>query len=224
LSEGLRRVHFDRPGGYHAAMSTSLRDQLLKAGLINKKQADEAERQLERQERHERRPRAQQKPAAKHKPAAPAAPVPASAYSLPRVPPPPAPAGQSARLARDLALNKRQQEKAEKKAKAAQIKQLIEKHRVIPPDHGQNYNFVDGSKIRQIAVDAELRQRLGRGELVIVRHEAKYDLVPAEIAARIRERDGQAFVFSGAPAGDAASQSPADDAYEGFTVPDDLMW
>jgi Uncharacterized protein conserved in bacteria (DUF2058) len=44
-------VLFFRHDGQSRIMSTSLRDQLLKAGLINKKQANEAERQQQRQER-----------------------------------------------------------------------------------------------------------------------------------------------------------------------------
>ena len=177
-------------------MSTSLRDQLLKAGLINKKQANEAERQLQRLERQ-------------------GAPKRAAADAPERRPAPP-----SAKVARDQALNRQQQEKAERKARLAQIKQLIEQNRLTAVEGEPAYNFVDGSKIRRIAIDAAIRGRLARGDVAIVRHEGHYDWVPVAIAARIRERDDRAVV----PLVPAAEAAPVEDAYAGFAVPDDLIW
>jgi len=179
-------------------MSTSLRDQLLKAGLINQKQANEVERQQQRQERRPG-PKQQRVPGTQPKSASPAA--------------------QSAKVARDLALNRRQQEKADSKARLAQIKQLIEQNRLPTPEGDATYNFVDGGKIRRIAVDAQLRDRLIRGELAIVHHDARYDLVPAAIAVRIRERDELAIV----PVTPKAS-AEEEDAYQQYSVPDDLIW
>jgi uncharacterized protein YaiL (DUF2058 family) len=184
-------------------MSTSLRDQLLKAGLINKKQVNDAERQLQRQDRQkDRRPNV-------------------NSHDRAVVPQAVASSGaQHAKTARDQELNKRQRDKADKKARSAQIKQLVEQNRLAPTENGEPYNFVDGSKIRRIAVDAAARERLGRGELAIVRYGGGYDLVPAAIAARIRERDADAVV----PAATGSENTPIDAAYASFTVPDDLMW
>jgi len=177
----------------------SLRDQLLKAGLINKKQANEAERQQQRQERQ---------PAPKQR----------RAGASDR---PPAPqVAQGEKAARDQALNRQQNEKAEKKARLAQIKQLIGQNRLPTVENGEYYNFVDGSKVRRIVVDTSIRGRLCRGEIAIVRHEGRYDLVPTAIATRIRERDDRAFISSGA----GKDSSPSDEGYQGFSVPDDLIW
>lgn len=180
-------------------MSMSLRDQLLKAGLINKKQANEAERQQQRQERQ---------PPPKHGPAV--------TSNRPLA----AQAAQSAKTARDQALNQQQHEKAEKKALLAQIKQLIEQNRLPTVENGEYYNFVDGSKVRRIAVNTSIRDRLSRGEIAIVRHEGRYDLVPTAIATRIRERDKGALINSGV----GKESSPSDEAYPGYSVPDDLIW
>jgi uncharacterized protein YaiL (DUF2058 family) len=131
---------------------------------------------------------------------------------------------------RDRELNRRQQEKAETKARLAQIKQLIDQHRLAetpgpggpdpasPPD--QFYNFVDGAKIRRIQVDDTTRDKLVRGEIVIVKFNARYELVPAAIATRIGERDPRCILNSSVPPGGANSES----AYEGHPVPDDLIW
>ncbi len=185
-------------------MSTSLRDQLLKAGLINKKQVTDAERELQRhdRQRQDRGANAKQRDRAV-------------------VPPPVAQSGaQRAKAARDQELNRQQRDKADKKARLAQIKQLVEQNRLEPSESAEPYNFVDGSKIRRIAVDASARARLGRGELAIVRHGGGYDLVPAAIAERIRERDAGAVI----PAATGSDGPKVDAAYEHFTVPDDLMW
>jgi len=180
-------------------MSMSLRDQLLKAGLINKKQANEAERQQQRRERQ---------PPPKHTPAAAAEAAGAARET------------QGGKAARDQALNRRQHEKAEQRARLAQIKQLIEQNRLATAEGEETYNFVDGNKVRRIPVNAAIRDRLGRGEVAIVQHAGRYDLVPASIAARIRERDERAVVAVAAGRQDIAT----DEAYKEFAVPDDLIW
>jgi uncharacterized protein len=221
-------------------MSMSLRDQLLQVGLINQKQAKEADRQADRQAEQQRHQHSKHKHP-KHKggasapKAAPATSTHASAAPTPSATPTasastaaPAPArpipahssAQAAKVARDQALSRKQQEKAQKKALQAQIKQLIEQNRLPQAESDEPYNFVDDSKIRRITMNAANRGALTRGEIFIVRHEGRYDLVPAAIAARIRERDAAAVVTIVA----AAESSPIDEAYKGFEVPDDLIW
>ncbi len=176
-------------------MSMSLRDQLLQAGLVNEKQAKETERQL-RQQQRERQHLAKEKRA-----------TPSDAEL----------ASQRSRLAkttRDQELNRQQKEQADKKARLAQIEQLIQQSCLPRPQTDERYNFVDGKKIRSIPADRFVRERLTRGEIAIVRRNGGYELVPAEIAARIRERDERAVIGCGV-AHDAA---PSDD------VPDDLLW
>ena len=176
-------------------MSMSLRDQLLQAGLANEKQAKEAERQLRQQQRER-----QHLP--KEKRAKPSDAELASQRS------------QLAKTTRDQELNRHQKEEADKRARLAQIEQLIQQNCLPRPQTDERYNFVDGKKVRSIPADRFVRERLSRGEIAIVRRNAGYELVPAEIAARIRERDERAVIVWGV-AHDAA---PADD------VPDDLLW
>lgn len=236
-------------------MSTSLRDQLLKAGLISKKQADDAERKLEHQERQARRPPPHKNAAKPHagkphggragappsgaSPRTPgaattatsgfaptssaAAPAPSASTTAPGAgrPATPASAAQSAKLLRDQALNRQQQEKAEKKAKIAAVRQMIEQNRLTTVESGDPYHFVDGTKIRQIPVDAALRSRLVGGELGIVRYYGRYDIVPTPLIARLRERDDQVLVIGGAESNRVAD---AEAQYPGFAVPDDLIW
>ncbi|MFI4867487.1 MAG: DUF2058 domain-containing protein [Steroidobacterales bacterium] len=182
-------------------MSMSLRDQLLQAGLVNEKQAKEVERQQQQQlQGRQRLPKQQRSRPSEQELATRKA--------------------QQAKTARDAQLNRQQQDKVERRARLAQVRQLIEQHRLPKPDSEQFYNFVDGNKIRRIAADAAMRERLARGEIAIVRYDAGYEWVPAATAARIRERDQRAVVADAS----ATPNTHADDAYQAFTVPDDLMW
>jgi uncharacterized protein len=180
-------------------MSTSLRDQLLQAGLVNEKQAKEAERREQQQGRQK---------------------LPKPQRSLPSEQQLAVQQAQQAKAARDQELNRQKQHKAERKARLAQIRQLIEQARLPKGEGGEYYNFVDGNKIRRIAADASLRERLHRGEVAIARYDAGYEWVPAATAARIRERDERAIVVQGS----TAESTHGDDPYQAFGVPDDLMW
>lgn len=181
-------------------MSMSLREQLLQAGLGTRKQAKQAEQQQYQQNKQDKnraaaaeRHKEQQRRAAQ---------------------------AQAAKAARDQELNRKRQEQAERKERWAQIRQLIEQHRVPRPQTDDYFNFIDRQKVRRMSVDAVLREKLIAGSLVIVRCEGRYDVVPAEIAERIREREPRAVVS-------LADESPVaeeNDPYKDFVVPDDLMW
>ena len=175
-------------------MST-LRDQLLQAGLVNEKQTKEAERQ-QRQQQRERQQLPKEKRAT------------ASEAELA------AQRAQLAKTARDQELSRQQKEKADKKARHAQVEQLIQQSCLPRQQTDERYNFVDGNKIRSIPADRLVRERISRGEIAIVRRSGGYELVPAEAAARIRERDESAVIGCGA----------AHDAGTADGVPDDLVW
>ncbi len=177
-------------------MSLSLRDQLLAAGLGTKKQA----KQAEHQERHQR-----------HKDKAGAA-----AAEKQRA----AQQAQAAKAARDLELNRQRQIAAERKERAAQIKQLIEQHRLPKLETDEYFNFIHKQKVRRICVDEGLRARILSGDVAIVRCEGKYDMVTAEIAAKIRERDERAIV----ELPKEETKVDENDPYKDFVVPDDLKW
>ena len=183
-------------------MSMSLRDQLLKAGLASEKQSKDAERHLRQQERER-----QQLPKDKR----------GEASDAERA----AQQAQLAKAARDQELNRRKNQQAEERARQAQIEQLVEQNRLPRAQTDEIYNFVDGDKIRRIPADTSVRERLSRGEIAIVRCNGRYELVPTEIATRIRERDERAVIVCGLPK-DSADASDGD--YQNFVVPDDLKW
>ena len=179
-------------------MSLSLRDQLMKAGLVSEKQAKQAGKQKQKQQRLEKKGQVEVDDAIKQA----------------------ALQAQAEKAARDQALNEQQKEKAEQKARAAQIKQLIESSRLPKLQSDDYYNFVDEKKIKRIAVNTMLRDKLSRGSLAIVRHGGGYEMIPREAALRIQERDPRRVILLNTP-----TEAPdADDPYAAYQVPDDLMW
>jgi hypothetical protein len=179
-------------------MSSSLREQLIAAGLVSQKQAREATPNT--------RPPQQSKKL----------PPPLSAAALA------AQRAQAEKFARDQALNRKRQEKAERKALLAQLQQMIE-HSALPRIESDDYyNFVDAAKIKRIAVNAGVRAQIQSGEVLIVRCGPGYRLLPSAAAERIREREPTAIV----PPVAAEPQAPgaAEDTYKEYVVPDDLMW
>ena len=206
-------------------MNSSLRDQLLAAGLVTEKQAKQAAQQeQQRQFRNRARPPADTGPRGKP-PAPKAPPVKASPPSGGAVAnPPPAKLQaqqlQAAKIARDMELNRRREEKAQRKARIAQIEQIIEQNRLPRLDTDDHYSFIDGKKIRRMSVDAERRAQLTSGALIVVRYRGHYAVVPNAVAERIRERDASMIVSIVEP----KPATETDDTYKDFAVPDDLMW
>lgn len=182
-------------------MNLSLREQLLQAGLVTEKQARQAERGKNQQRHRETK-------------GAPPAPAPQPAKAAQQA--------QAAKLLRDQELNRKQQEKAARRALAAELRQLVGQLRVTRPESDDYYNFVDGGRIHRLQVTPELRARIIAGSLCIVRCDGRYDLVPADAIERIRERHAEAIVAN--PATEASPAPAGDDPYKDFVVPDDLMW
>lgn len=175
-------------------MSMSLRDQLIQAGLASEKQGRRIAEQQHRDRKRDPHFNDSQKHAAQQ--------------------------AAAAKLARDQELNRKRQEKAQQQARMAEVKQLVEQNRLPKIESDDYFNFVHRNKIRRLCVNAELRQRLMRGELTIVRCEGRYEVVPAAAAERIRERHANAVVSL------VTDEKPSaeDDAYKDFPVPDDLRW
>ncbi len=96
--------------------SLSLRDQLLQAGLVNEQQVKEAERQAQRK----------QYQGQKH--------VPRATRNGPTPQDIAAQKQAEAKAARDQELNRKQHEKAQRKAVYAQIKELVTQNRITRPD------------------------------------------------------------------------------------------
>ncbi|NBA98480.1 DUF2058 domain-containing protein [Pseudomonas sp. R5(2019)] len=179
-------------------MSLSLRDQLLKAGLVNQKQVKQVSKDQKKQKRLEHKGQVE---------------VDDTQQRL-------AKEAMAEKARRDQELNRQQQEKAEQKARAAQVKQLIEVSRLPKLNTEDYYNFVDDKKVKRLSVNALMRSKLASGSLAIVHHGGGYEVIPREAALKIQERAPERIVQLNTQ----VEEPDADDPYAAYQIPDDLMW
>ena len=176
----------------------SLQDQLLKAGLVDDKQANKIKKSKHKQVKQQQKNKIE---------------IPAEAKLA-------AQQAHAEKVERDRQLNQQRKEEAERKAITAQVRQLVEMNRQ-PRDKGDiDYSFTDGTLIKRITVsDAQLKQ-LSNGRLCIIKLDKQYELIPTLVAEKIRRRDEHTLILSNQP-----TETPdEDDPYADFKVPDDLMW
>lgn len=175
-------------------MANLLQDQLLKAGLAKPEQLKKATKE-QRQAQRGKTPNA---------------------------------AAEQARLAQqkkaesDRIRNQEQQAQRERKAQAAEIRQLIETHRLDRRGGESAFQFVDGGKIRKIHVHEAQRGQLIQGQLALARLGQIYELVPLATAEKIAQRDPNRVVLLNTQP--ASPADPVADPYADHPVPDDLMW
>ncbi|MEM8501237.1 MAG: DUF2058 domain-containing protein [Pseudomonadota bacterium] len=176
----------------------SLKDQLLKAGLVDEKKAKQIEKQKRKQ--------AKQTPKGQV--------LENEARELARQ-------TQAERAAKDKEINRQHQFAAEQKAIAAQIKQLIDTNRIERKDGDIAYQFSHNRKIKKLYVNQLQQLQLINGVISIVRNNDKYELVPAIVADKIKQRDESVvLVLNVAGKTDIDEEDP----YADYQIPDDLMW
>lgn len=176
----------------------SLQDQLLKAGVVDKKKAKKI--------KHEKHKQVKQQPKGR---------LPEDeAKELARK-------AMADKAQRDREINRQRQAEADKKAVAAQIIQLIRSNRI---DRGRGdvpYQFTDERKIKKLYLSDRLQDQLARGVIAIVRLGEGYELIPAQVADKIKQRDEAAIVVHNQK---SAAAGEEDDPYADYQIPDDLMW
>lgn len=189
-------------------MSNSLRDQLLKSGLVDEKKAKEVE-QSERQAHRKKKRKAKQKPKEERRAAVSAAPDSrkAAADAL------------RARAEKDRELARARQIKEERRALKMQVRDIIERRRQPRKDGEIAYNFVDDGKVKHIYVTAKLRDALGAGRMDIVRSGKTHEVVEADVAEKLRALDPKVVV----PRRDNRI-AEEEAAYADHPIPDDLDW
>ncbi|AND67857.1 hypothetical protein ATSB10_04030 [Dyella thiooxydans] len=180
-------------------MRNPLQDQLLKAGLVNKAKVNQVAREQ-----------------AKQKQGKQGAAVPREqGVDVERL--------KAERGERDRALAAERNAQARAAELRAQIRQIIDTHRV--KRSGEiDYRFTDGKAIRSVLVNEALRSQLASGTLVIARLDQGYELIPRAAAEKIYERDAGAIVLDHGRGGSEAPASEDDAYYARFQVPDDLIW
>lgn len=172
----------------------SLKDQLMKAGLTNAKKVRRAE--------HEKRQMAKDPNAE-------------TAEKL-------AAKAMAEKAERDRELNRLQQLEKEQRAVAAQVRQLIEGHRIDRKGGDVPFQFTDAKKIKKLYVKPAQQAQLANGQVAVVRLGEGYELVPTVVAEKIRQRDEAAVVLLNTRK--VATAADEEDPYAAYQIPDDLMW
>jgi uncharacterized protein YaiL (DUF2058 family) len=193
-------------------MADSLRDQLLKSGIVKEVQQDRA--------REQKRPPSP----SSGKPVRKGGKPHASSHAA-------RPSGQSREeidLAKAYAIRAQteakerkrvEQEAAEqarlRRERKLQIQQLLDGKALNKAEADQPRNFEYGGKIRRVHVDAAQLVALNVGELGVVQQGGRYLLVSREIAEQVRAIDAHLVALLVDP----NASGVGDDG-----VPDDLMW
>ncbi|WP_318400349.1 DUF2058 domain-containing protein [Photobacterium leiognathi] len=105
-------------------------------------------------------------------------------------------ANRQAQLEKDKELNRARDEEAKAKELASQIKQLIEMNLLDRKEGDIGYNFTDGSTVKKIYVDKTMQDQLVNGRLAIARYQDGYEVIPAGVADKIALRDEQSIVVN----------------------------
>ena len=123
-------------------------------------------------------------------------------------------------LEKDKLLNNQRNKNAEEKQIKNQIIQLINLNKLPKDNEGIAYNFTDQKKVKTIYINEEIRNKIIAGKLAIVKNKSLYEVVPIEIAEKIKQRDEKIIIVLFAN----ESDTTVTDEYQDYEIPDDLMW
>lgn len=180
-------------------MATSLQEQLLKAGLVDTKKAKQIQQEKRKQ--------------AKQQPKGHEAVNEAAERAL---------QARAEKAAKDREANLARQQEAERKALEAQVRQIVQTHRIDRRSGQTAYQFADDRKIKKIYVTDNQFEQLACGQIAIARFGDQYELVPSRIAERLVTRLPESIVPLKLESPSAAGAE--DDPYKDYPIPDDLMW
>lgn len=179
-------------------MGNPFQDQLLKAGLVTKKQVQKVQQDKSRKNKQQRSKKETVVDETKLK------------------------AQQSAqeKAKHDRELNKKKEEQARQKAVSIEINQIITNN-CLARDESCDivYNFEHDKKVRRIYVNAEMKQQIVQGKVGIARIEGRYELVLKSIAEKIQQRNEKRVVIF-----DVQEVVDENDPYAEYEIPDDLIW
>ena len=179
-------------------MSNPFQDQLLKAGLVTKKQVQKVKQDQNRKRKQQYSKKEKVVDETKLK----------------------AQQAVEEKTRRDRELNRKKENQARQKAISIEINQLITDNCLVRDESCDIvYNFEHNKKVKRIYVNAEMKQKIVQGKLGIARIEGRYELVAKSIAERIQQKNDKRIVIFNAQ--DSVDEN---DPYAEYQVPDDMMW
>ncbi|NVJ61911.1 MAG: DUF2058 domain-containing protein [Gammaproteobacteria bacterium] len=177
----------------------SLQDQLLKAGLADKKKATEI--------KHEKRKKAKQQPKG-HK----------TKDELKEQ----IETNRKLKAEQDRLLNEQRKAELKLKEQRAMIKQMMEHHGLKDYQGDVAYNYLHDDLAKTIKIKPAIKQSLVQGTLAICAIDGLVKLVPDVIARKFQEIDPSVVILMHDRS--AKEEVDEDDPYAEYQIPDDLMW
>ncbi len=186
-------------------MGKTFQEQMLALGLVNKKKASETKKQ-KHQSKKKNAKKGKQQPV-----------VDENAIIAQKA--------LDKKKARAVQLNKERDEKLQKRADEARIRQLIEQNKVEKDKTGVAYRFNCKGKIQRVFVAQEVADQLSRGVFGIVALGSGFEVVDKTTIHKVSEINPRHFfVLISADEAVAKKEVDPDDPYAEYQVPDDLMW
>lgn len=178
-------------------MKNALQAQLLKAGLVDAKQAKKANKQTQ----HAKKTGADQQQQLK--------------AELARA--------QQDKQLKDQELNQIRQQQLEEKTLKANILQMIEQYRIQDSKGDVGYQFIDAGKIKKLYLSQSAYNAVVNGSLCIAKIDVDhYPLIPKALAERIEQRMSGYVI--GIQQQQVDHSTTEEDPYAAYVIPDDLMW
>jgi len=180
-------------------MNNPFQEQLLKAGVVSKQQVQKANTDKNKKKKQQRNQKTKL--------------VDEAAIKAKKI--------ADAKTQRDRELNQQKQAQAKAKALSAEINQLILDNLIKRDETCEIvYNFEHDKKVKRIYVNAEMKQQVIKGKLGLARIEGRYELVPASVAEKIKQRNERRVVIFT----NVVEEKNENDPYAEFEIPDDLTW
>lgn len=192
-------------------MSNALRDQLLKQGLVSKKQAKQVEKQAKLQI-HQSQKKKKKKQGASEK----TIDTESAAYLAAQA--------REQEISRAKELNRQKEIERQQKELYVQVQDLIQCHYDNDPDANSRYHFVENQWVKSIEVTLKQRRQLAKGLLAITFFEEKYYLVPEAIAEKILNRLPEVVICYYKNVKPQQESTMEENFYVDYPIPDDLIW
>lgn len=177
-------------------VKNALQAQLLKAGLVDQKKAKKLTKQAQHEQRTGQDDRAE------------------LAAEINK--------NQQSKQEKDLNLNAIKQQQLEERTLKANIKQMIQQHKIKDTDGEIGYQFIDENKIKKIYLDQQVYNALVAGSLVIAQAPPSYAILPKALAERIDQKMQGFIIWNQSEKNDQTTDE--NDPYAAYVIPDDLMW
>jgi len=123
--------------------------------------------------------------------------------------------------AKNQQIAKQHKQELEAKELQARIKQILEHNGLKDYDGDLSYNFTYKNLVKKLHVSALIHKSIVKGSLAICVFEGAFFLIPETIATRLALLDSAVIAALNERVDD---EIDADDPYADFAIPDDLMW